>query len=60
MIKRLVDNGGLNLAGVELALKLRTKVLGMQQEMVSGGAAVKLEERLAEMVDELLGILGTR
>ena len=60
MIKRLVDNGGLNLAGVELALKLRTKVLGMQQEMVSGGAAVKLEERLAEMVDELLVILGTR
>lgn len=60
MIKRLVDNGGLNLAGVELALKLRAKVLGMQLEMVSGGASVKLEERLGEMVDELLGILGTR
>ena len=58
-IKRLVDNGGLNLAGVELALKLRTKVLGMQEEIASGSANGNREERLAEMVGELLGILET-
>lgn len=59
MIKHLVDNGGLNLAGVALALKMRAKVLGFQQATVSG-AGEKKEERLGEMVDELLGLLGTR
>jgi len=60
MIKRLVDNGGLNLAGVELALRLRAGILGMQQEMASGSSGPHLEKRLGEIIDELLGILGTR
>jgi len=58
MIKHLVDEGGLNLAGVDLALKLRGTVLDVK-ELVSAGTSRGLEERLVGLLDELLAMLGT-
>jgi len=58
LIKHMVDNCGLNLAGVELALKMRARVLDMRREVVLNRAGEKLEKRLGEIIDELLGILG--
>ena len=58
MIKNMVDKCGLNLAGVELALKIRASVLDLRQEIASNSAGEKLEKRLGEVIDELLGILG--
>jgi len=58
MIKHLVDEGGLNLAGVDLALKLRGSVLAIKEELVSAGISRRLEERLLALLDELLEMLG--
>ncbi len=59
VIRRLVNEGGFNLAGVELALKLRDSVLDIKQELLSVSLSHSLEERLVEFLDELLAILGT-
>ena len=58
MIKHLVDEGRLNLAGVELALKLRSKLLNMRKELVSASITHNLEERLDSLLDELLEMVG--
>jgi len=55
LIKHMVDNCGLNLAGVELALKMRARVLDLRQEVVLNRAGEKLAKRLGEIIDELLG-----
>jgi MerR family transcriptional regulator/heat shock protein HspR len=39
MIKHLVDDMGLNLAGVELALKLRDSLLDMKDEIATAGVS---------------------
>ncbi len=58
MIKHLVDDVGLNLSGVELALKLRKKVLDMKEEIGSAGMSRRLEERLNSLLNDMLDMLG--
>jgi len=58
MIKHLVDEEGLNLAGVDLALKLRGSILDVKQEVVSTNLSPRLEEGLVGLLDELLEMLG--
>jgi MerR family transcriptional regulator/heat shock protein HspR len=58
MIKHLVDDVGLNLAGVELALKLRDKLLDMKEEITSAGISRRLGERLTSLLDDMLEMLG--
>ena len=58
MIKHLVD-GGHNLAGVELALKMRSSVLEIKEQLVSAGISRRLESRLTGLLDRLLETLGT-
>lgn len=59
MIKHLVDEEGLNLAGVDLALKLRGTILNVKEKLVSASISRGLEERLVGLLDELLAMLGT-
>ena len=56
-IKHLVDEGRLNLAGVELALKVRSQLLIIKKEFVSASITHNLEERLVGFLDELLEIV---
>ena len=53
LIKHLVDVLGLNLAGVQLALKMASELLVLRQEMAASGGAV-------ERIDGLLAALGVR
>lgn len=58
MIRHLVDEVGLNLAGVELALNLRAKALNMKKELALAGIGGRLGERLVMLLDEMLEMLG--
>lgn len=58
MIKHLVDEVGLNLAGVELALAMYESILDMRRELASADIDVELGQRLMELLDEMLDILG--
>jgi len=58
MIKHLVDDEGLNLAGVELALRLRDRLLDMKREIISVGISRRLEQHFTSLVDEMLEMLG--
>lgn len=53
LIKHLVDDLGLNLAGVQLALKMAAELLTLRQETAAAGGAV-------ERIDGLLAALGVR
>ena len=53
VIKHLVDDLGLNLAGVQLALKVAAELLALRQETAASGGAV-------ERIDGLLAGLGVR
>ena len=57
-IKRLVDEIGLNLAGVELALNLRDRMLEMKEDIVSSSITTGLVKQLDESLDEMLEMLG--
>ena len=59
MIKHLVNEVGLNLAGVDVALNLRACVLSMKREVGLAHIDVGLEERLGQLLDDMLGVLGT-
>jgi len=59
MIKHLVDKKGLNLAGVELALKLRSRIMKMKEEFPLGDVSQKMEKKLIGSLDELLEIILT-
>jgi len=59
MIKHLVAEGKLNLAGVELALKLRDRLLEMKREIASTGMSRRLERHFAGVLDEMLEMLGS-
>ncbi len=59
MIKHLVDDVGLNLAGVELALKMRDRLLDMKEEIASAGLSHRLEEHLTSLLDGMLEMLGS-
>ena len=53
LIKHLVDDLGLNLAGVQLALKVAAELLALRQETAASSGAV-------ERIDGLLATLGVR
>lgn len=53
LIKHLVDDLGLNLAGVQLALKVAAELLALRQETAASGGGV-------ERIDGLLAALGVR
>ena len=59
LIKYLVGEMGLNLAGVQLALRLFNRLLRMKSQLrnLQGN---ELKEALDESIDEMLGILHTR
>jgi len=58
MIKHLVDDIGLNLAGVELVLNLRDRLLNMKEEIASLGITSQMQKHLEELVSEMLAMLG--
>ena len=58
MIKHLVDEVGLNLAGVELALSMYDSILNMKRELAATEIGGELGQRLAGLLDEMLEILG--
>jgi MerR family transcriptional regulator/heat shock protein HspR len=58
-IKYLVDEVGLNLAGVSLALQLRDTLLDVKQELTSSNISSRLKKQLAGPFDKTLKILGT-
>lgn len=57
VIKYLVDEVGLNLAGVELALNLRSKLLRMERELELLAAENRAKQRLAKEINEMLRVL---
>ena len=59
MIKHLVDDEGLNLAGVELVLKLRERLLDMKKEIISVGMNQQFEWHFTSLLDEMLEMLGS-
>ena len=59
MIKHLVDDLGLNLSGVELALKVQDCLLEMRSETVLVGIGGEVEKRLTGLLDGMLQCLGT-
>ena len=58
MIKHLVDDEGLNLAGVELVLKLRDRLLDVKKEIISAGISQRLEQHFTSLLDDMLEMLG--
>jgi MerR family transcriptional regulator/heat shock protein HspR len=58
MIKHLVEEVGLNLAGVELALTMYDSILSMKRELASADIGGELGQRLAGLLDEMLETLG--
>ena len=58
-IRYLVEEAGLNLAGVELALRLQAKITDMKKEIDVQAESRKLVENLLQHLDEILEMLGT-
>jgi MerR family transcriptional regulator/heat shock protein HspR len=56
-IKRLVDVAGLNLAGVALALNVRSAVLEMKGELAAAAIGGKPRQRLDRILDTILEML---
>ena len=59
LIKHLVGDMGLNLAGVQLALRLFSRLLRMKSQL-RNLQGEELRQSLDESIDEMLGILHTR
>ncbi|MCX8125685.1 MAG: MerR family transcriptional regulator [Dehalococcoidia bacterium] len=59
MIKYLVEGLGLNLAGVELVLKLRDRLLELKEEIASAEVDDGLEVRLLSLLDDMLDMIGS-
>ena len=53
LIKHFVDDMGLNLSGVQLALKMTSELLALRRESAGAGAPL-------ERIDGMLGTLGVR
>ncbi len=53
LIKHFVDGMGLNLSGVQLALKMTSELLALRQEAAAAGSSV-------ERIDGMLATLGVR
>jgi len=59
MIKHLVSNEGLNLAGVEMALRLRAKLMTIRKELCAATNNKEIERKVENLVKEILDLLGT-
>ncbi len=57
MIKYLVDEVGLNLAGVDLALRLRSRLMSLEREVEFLADHHPVRRRLAKSVNEMLAML---
>jgi len=57
MIKHLVNDMGLNLAGVDIVLKIRDKLLEIKDEVTSADLERGIEERICSLLEEALEIL---
>ena len=58
IIKHLVGEIGLNLAGVELALNLRDMIVEMKKDIDSPDISRDMIKHLDESLDEMLAMLG--
>lgn len=58
IIKHLVDDRGLNLAGVELALDLTSKLFEIRQALESANDHRELKDMVAAKVEDMLQLLG--
>ena len=56
-IKHLVDKKGLNLAGVELALRLRSRIMEMKEEVSQASMSHSLEKQMTGLLDEILEMI---
>lgn len=60
MIKHLVEEGGLNLAGLRLALDVRTRLVELRRQLAAILSAENdLQQQLLNLVDETIQILET-
>jgi DNA-binding transcriptional MerR regulator len=59
LIKHFVDNMGLNLAGVELALQLTNELLEVRMRLSSGRISQPVAESIRQ-IDGMLATLGVR
>ena len=57
-IKHLVDDFGLNLAGVKIALKVRDIVIKTRKQLGSADLTLKCKKQLLKSLDESLKALG--
>ena len=57
-IKHLVDNVGLNLAGVRVALKVQDTVLSIRKQLESSELSASRRKQLLKSLDESLVALG--
>ena len=58
LIKYLVDRLGLNLAGVELALRHTSRLMALRRRVANEKDPVKLRELTTNVIDRLVGELG--
>jgi MerR family transcriptional regulator, heat shock protein HspR len=58
-IKHLVDDIGLNLAGVKVALKVQDTILKIRKQLADTDLNVSRRKQLLKSLDESLKILGT-
>jgi DNA-binding transcriptional MerR regulator len=58
MIKHLVDEIGLNLSGIKMALNLRDRILEMKEDIISSSITTGLVKQLEESLDEMLEMIG--
>lgn len=58
MIKRLVDDEGLNLAGIGLALRLRERLIDMKAEVISSRMGCRTKDHFTDLLNEMLVMLG--
>ena len=59
VIKHLVDDMGLNLAGVRIALRIQDTVLNIREQLASADLSVNRRKQLLKSLDESLKVLGT-
>ena len=60
LIKHFVEDLGLNLAGVELALKLTSDLLSVRAQLTSSEKGPEAGAQSLEQIDNMLGTLGLR
>jgi MerR family transcriptional regulator, heat shock protein HspR len=59
IIKHLVDDVGLNLAGVRVALNIQDTVLKIRKQLASADLSANRRKQLLKSLDESLMVLGT-